>query len=72
MLMSTNMAKHGKELSDDTKKIIVELIESSHRASHVAESLKISKSTISRLLKQWRIRRDTENLLRSGRKNKKL
>ena len=62
LLMSTNIAKH------DTKKIIIELIESGHRASHVAESLKISKSTISRLLKRWRIRGDTENLPRTGRK----
>jgi DNA-binding MurR/RpiR family transcriptional regulator len=46
--MSTNMAKHGKELSYDAKKIIEELIESGHQASHMAESSQISKSTISR------------------------
>jgi transposase len=64
--MSTNMANYQKTL----KKIIVELIQSGHRASHVAESLKISKFTIPRLLKQWRIRGGMENLPRSGRKKK--
>ena len=45
--MSTKMAKHGKELSDDTRKAIIKLIESGHRASQAAQSLKISTSTIS-------------------------
>ena len=44
--MSTKMAKHGKELSDDTRKATMKLIESEHRASQVALSLKISKYTI--------------------------
>lgn len=65
--MTTKMAKHGKELLDDTKKTIIKLIESGHRASQVAQSLKISKSTISRLLKRWRICGDTENFLRTRR-----
>jgi IS30 family transposase len=46
------MAKHGKELSDDTKKDIIKLNESGYRARQVAQSLTISKSTISRLLKR--------------------
>ena len=62
------MAKHGKELSDDTKKAIISLIESGHRASSVAKSLGIAKSTISRLLKRWRVRGNTENVPRSGRR----
>jgi hypothetical protein len=33
LLMSTKMAKHGKELSDDTIKAIIKLTESGHRAS---------------------------------------
>jgi transposase len=66
--MSTKMAKHVKELSDDTRKATMKLIESGHRASQVAQSLKISKSTISRLYKCWRIRGDTDNLPRTGRK----
>jgi len=56
------MATHGKELSDDTKKDIIKLIESGYRASQVVQSLQISKSTISRLLKRWRIHGDTEGL----------
>ena len=52
LLISTKMAKHGKELSDDTKKDIIKLIETGYRASQVVQSLKISKSTISRLLKR--------------------
>jgi hypothetical protein len=32
---------------DDTRKAIIKLIESGHRASQVAQSLKISKSIIS-------------------------
>ena len=62
------MAKHGKELSDDTKKDNIKLIESGYRASQVAQSLNISKSTISRFLKRWRTRGDTENIPRTGRK----
>ena len=61
------MAKHGKQLPDDTKNIIVQLIEGSYRASEVANILNISKSTISRLLKRWRERGDTENKPRKGR-----
>jgi transposase len=101
------MAKRGKELSDDTNKDIIKLIEnrasqviesgyrasqvivsgyrtsqviesgyrasqvieSGYRASQVAQSLKISKSTISRLLKRWRTRDDTDNIPRTRRKN---
>ena len=59
------MGKHGKELSDNTKKDIIKLIESGHRASQVAQSLKISKSTISRLLKRWRMCGDAENIPRT-------
>jgi transposase len=39
-----------------------------HRASQVVQSLEISKSTIYRLLKSWRICGDTENISRTGRK----
>jgi hypothetical protein len=35
------MAKHGKELSDDTKKDIIKLNENGYRASQVAQSLGI-------------------------------
>ena len=107
MFISTKMAKRGKELSDDTNKDIIKLIEnrasqviesgyrasqvivsgyrtsqviesgyrasqvieSGYRASQVAQSLKISKSTISRLLKRWRTRDDTDNIPRTRRKN---
>jgi transposase len=62
------MGKHGKELSDNTKKDIIKLIVSGHRVSQVAQSLKISKSTISRLLKRWRMCGDAENIPRTGRK----
>ena len=61
------MGKHGKELPDNTKKDIIKLIVSGHRASQVAQSLKISKSTISRLLKRWRMRGDAENIPCTGR-----
>ena len=61
------MGKHGKELSDNTKKDIIKLIVSGHRVSQVAQSLKINKSTFSRLLKRWRICGDTENIPRTGR-----
>jgi DNA invertase Pin-like site-specific DNA recombinase len=53
------MAKHGKQLPDDTKNTIVQLIEGSYQASEVANILNISKSTISKLLKRWRERSDT-------------
>ena len=38
------------------------------RSSQVAQSIKISKSTISRVLKRWRIRGDTENIPCTGMK----
>ena len=65
------MAKHGKQLSDDTQNTIVHLIEGSYRASEVANILNISKSTISKLLKRWRERGDTENKPRKGRFQKR-
>jgi transposase len=46
---------------------IVQLIEGGYRASEVANILNISKSTISKLLKRWRERGDTENKPRKGR-----
>ena len=59
--------KHGKQLPDDTNNTIVQLIEGGYRASEVANILNISKSTISKLLKRWRERGDTENKPRKGR-----
>lgn len=61
------MAKHGNEMSDDTKKVIIQLIESGHRASEISESLNINKSTISKFLKRWRERGNVENRPRKGR-----
>ena len=61
------MAKHGKELSSDVKRSIVELIESGMRAREVAKILKINESTVSRVLKRLRERGDVENKKRSGR-----
>ena len=61
------MAKHGKQLPDDTNNTIVQLIEGGYRASEVANILNISKSTISKLLKRWQERGDTENKPRKGR-----
>jgi hypothetical protein len=46
------MAKHGKQLSDDTNNTIVQLIEGGYRASEVANILNISKSTIFKLLRE--------------------
>jgi transposase len=60
------MAKHGKQLPDDTNYTIVQLIEGGYRSSEVANILNISKSTISQLLKRWWERGDTENKTRKG------
>lgn len=48
------MAKHGNEVSDDTKNVIIQLIESGHRALEISESLNIKKCTISKFLKRLR------------------
>jgi transposase len=65
------MAKHGREISSETKRNIFELIESGLRARDVAKRLTtcISKSTISRILKRWKQKGDFENAHRPGRPN---
>jgi transposase len=68
--MRVTLSYLAKELSDDTKKTIIKLIESGHRASQVAQSLRISKSTIFILLKRWGIHGDTEKYpLQEGKKS---
>ena len=55
------MAKHGKELSSETKSVIIKLIESGLRASEISKRLNINESTISRFLKRWRERNNVKN-----------
>jgi len=61
------MAKHGKEISSDTKQNIIKLIESGWRARDIANSLNLCESTVSRIIKRWRDRGDVENKSRPGR-----
>jgi len=61
------MAKHGEEISSDTKQNIIKLIESGWRVRDIAKSLNLCESTVSRIIKRWRDRGNVENKSRPGR-----
>ena len=61
------MSKHGKELSSETKSVIIKLIERGLLASEISKRLNINESTISQFLKRWRERNDVENKPQVGR-----
>lgn len=64
------MGKHGKQLSNGDKSLILSMVNDGYRASEICKVLGRSKSTISMFLKRYNDRGTSENLNRSGRPKK--
>ena len=65
---SSNMASHGKELSEELKRRIVALHEDCQGYKKIANTLKLSCSTVAKIIQ--RFKRATQNRPRVGRPKK--
>ena len=61
------MGKHGKQMTEDDKNLIVSMIENGYKAAEISRVLGRSISTISQFLKRFWSRGSVENQARSGR-----
>ena len=61
------MGRKGRELSQDIKKLFVDLYENSHKLSEISELLSVPYMTISNIVKKYRNNCSAENTKRSGR-----
>ena len=64
------MAPHGKELSEDFKKRIVALHEDGQGYKKIANTLKLSSNTVSKLIQHFKWAGSTQNRPRVGRPKK--
>ena len=64
------MAPHGKELSEDLKKRIVALHEDNQGYKKIANTLKLSCSTVAKIIQRFKRERFTQNRPRVGRPKK--
>ena len=67
---SSNMAPHGKELSEDLKKHIVALHEDGQGCKKIANTLKLSSSTVAKIIQRLKRARSTQNRPGVGRPKK--
>ena len=67
---SSNIAPHGKELSEDLKRRIVALHEDSQSYKKIANTLKLSCSTVAKIIQRFKRARSTQNRPRVGRPKK--
>ncbi len=65
-----NMAPHGKELSEDLKKIIVSLHKDGIGYKKIAKTLKLSCSTVAKTIQRFNRTGSTQNRPRHGRPKK--
>ncbi len=65
-----NMAPHGKELSEDMKKIIVALHKDGVGYKKIAKTLKLSCSTVAKTIQRFNRTGSTQNRPRHGRPKK--
>ncbi len=65
-----NMAPHGKELSEDLKKIIVALHKDGIGYKKIAKTLKLSCSTVAKTIQRFNRTGSTQNRPRHGRPKK--
>ncbi len=65
-----NMAPHGKELSEDLKKIIVALHKDGFGYKKIAKTLKLSCSTVAKTIQGFNRTGSTQNRPRRGRSKK--
>ena len=62
----SNMAPHGKELSEDLKRHIVALHEDGQGYKKIANTLKLSCSTIAKIIHRFKSAGSTQNRPRVG------
>ena len=67
---SSNMAPHGKELSEDLKRRIVVLYEYGQGYKKIANTLKLSCSTVSKISQRFKRAESSQNRTRVGRPKK--
>ena len=67
---SSNMAPHGKELSEDLKRCIVVLHEDGQGYKKIANTLKLSCSTLAKIIQHFKRAGSTQNRPRVGRPKK--
>ena len=67
---SSNMAPHGKELSEDLKRCIVALQEDGQGYKKIANTLKLSCSTVAKIIQCFKRVGSTQNRPRIGRPKK--
>ena len=67
---SSNMAPHGKELSEDLKRRIVALHEDGQGYKKIANILKLSCSTVAKIIMRFKRAGSTQNRPRVGRPQK--
>ena len=67
---SSNMAPHGKELSEDLKRHIVALHEDGQGDKKIANTLKLSCSTVAKIIQHFKSAGSTQNRPRVGRPKK--
>ena len=58
---SSNMAPHGKELSEDLKRCIVALHEDGQGYKKIAKTLKLSRSTVAKIIQHFKRVGSTQN-----------
>ena len=63
---SSNIAPHGKELPEDLKRHIVALHEDDQGYKKIANSLKLSCSTVAKIIQRFKRARSTQNRPRVG------
>lgn len=61
------MGRRGKELGHEVKNIIVSVSNTGHSSYKISEITGVHRRTVSKFLKRFHERGNTENLLRSGR-----
>ncbi len=64
------MAPHGKELSEDLKKLIVTLHKDGIGYKKIGKTLKLSSSTVAKTIQRFNRTGSTQNRPRHGRPNK--
>ena len=64
---SSNMAPHGKELSENLKRRIVALHEDGQGYKNIANNLKLSCSTVAKIIQRFKRAGSTQNWPRVGR-----
>ena len=61
------MGRKGRELSQDIKKLLVDLYENGHKLSEISKLLSVPYMTISNIVKKYRNTGSAEKTKRSGR-----